>query len=229
MRDYTASLKKFLNNQLSPEETQKLLSDLKKFIKKVFKTSFSSQIENLFIKFYGEKYLEVLVHELLLNFLSKRNYLMRLEFINEKYISSSAKNLICYLLSSDFKVMAKEVNFEDLKILKNLDNEEESIKFEETLPKYVVDYFETLKTNHVIEVLKEKLTSRELKVLCWYIYKQIYQKELELNMSKAAIYKTWERLKPKLKQILAEEFDGEISSSKIFELIKSEICEKLSY
>jgi hypothetical protein len=43
------------------------------------------------------------------------------------------------------------------------------------------------------------------------------------------LYKRWERLKPKLREILGFEFPEEVSPQKFFELIKSELCEKLNY
>jgi len=43
------------------------------------------------------------------------------------------------------------------------------------------------------------------------------------------LYKRWERLKPKLKEILGYEYYEGTSPSKFFELIKSELCEKIDY
>lgn len=228
MKDYKSFLEKFFTNELSSEEFEKFVFKLKKIIKKVFKVSFSPQIESLFQKFYGQDYLDDLTYELLLRFLNTKDYLNSINYINEKYIFSCAKNLIYSCLSSEFKTVEREINFEDLKIQESLEDEEK-IKFEENLPQYTVDYFETYKIYHIIKILKEKLTQKDLKVLCWYIYKQIYGKEFKLDMSKGAIYKRWERLKPKLRDILGEEFIEELTSSKFFELMKSEICKKLDY
>ncbi|PMP94379.1 MAG: hypothetical protein C0169_06585 [Thermodesulfobacterium geofontis] len=227
MKNYKPFFEKFFNNQLTSEEFEKFLSEIEKIIKKVLRTSFYAQIEEFFQKLCGTEYLRELAYELLLRFLRNRDYLLSLNYINEKYIFSCAKNFILQHLSSGFKSVKKEISFANLKSQESL--EEEKINLEESLPQYVVDYLETHRIYHIIRILKERLTSKELETLCWYIYKQIYQEEFQLNVDRNVIYKRWERLRPKLREILREDLDEEITSSKLFELIRSEICEKLSY
>jgi hypothetical protein len=227
LKDYKPLFERFFKKQITPEEYEKILKEIKRSIKKTFKNFFEPQIEAHFKKFYGEDYLQVLAHELFLKFLASKEYFENLEYVNEKYISSCIKNIIYQHLTSKFKIVEKEINFDDIKLEE--DPEEEKINLEENLPHYVVDYLETYRIYHIIEIFKEKLTQKEIETLCWYIYKHIYQKEIVVETNKNTLYKRWERLKPKLRDILLENLDEEIPSSRLFDLIMSEICEKINY
>ncbi len=228
MKDYKPILEKFFKNQLSSSEFETLLINLKKIIKKTFKRLFDEHVKNLFVKYYGSDYLEALSQELLLRLLHQKNVILNLAFVHENYLSSVIKNLIYYHLSSGFKLIEKEINFEDLFL--NIDPEEqENLKLETTLPKVIVDYLENLSLTHTIEILKVRLTPKEIETLCWYVLTHIYKEKIEYKVNKNVLYKRWERLKPKLGKILGNENYEKTLSFKLFELIKSELCKEFYY
>uniref|UniRef100_A0A7V5XFB6 Uncharacterized protein n=1 Tax=Thermodesulfobacterium geofontis TaxID=1295609 RepID=A0A7V5XFB6_9BACT len=223
MKNYKPILEKFFKNQLSSPEYKTFLTNLKRIIKKAFDGHFNRHIESLFAKYYGPDYLKALSHELLLKLIDKKNTILNHTFIHENYLISVVVNLIYYHLSSDFKTVEKETNFEDLYLSKDPE-EEENLKLEEVLPKLTVDHLESLRLLHIIEVLKQHLTPKEIETLCCYVLNYIYKQEAECKVNKNVLYKRWERLKPKLRAILGYEIFEEISPYKLFELIKSELC-----
>uniref|UniRef100_A0A7C4JQM5 Uncharacterized protein n=1 Tax=Thermodesulfobacterium geofontis TaxID=1295609 RepID=A0A7C4JQM5_9BACT len=223
MKDYKPIFEKLFKNQLSTSEFKTLLINLETIIEKTFKKLFDKSVENLFAKYYGSDYIEVLSQELLLKLIHQKNIILNLVFIHENYLISIAKNLINYHLSSKFKIIKKEINFEDLYLSKDPDEQEE-LKLGENLPKVMVDYLENLRLFHMVEILKKHLTPKEIEVLCCYILKYVYKQEKRCKINKNVLYKRWERLKPKLRKILGYEIFEENSPHKFFEIIKSELC-----
>jgi hypothetical protein len=148
-------------------------------------------------------------------------------YISEKYLLITALNIIYFHLSSGFKIVEKEVNLDDLSLTQEEDKEQE-IRVEGLLPPVFVNFLEDSALNHLVLSLKEKLTKKELETLCWYVNKAYKQNPKEVKVSDNALYKRWERLKPKLKKILGEEVLEGTSADKLFYAIKSEICDKYS-
>ncbi|NAZ30936.1 MAG: hypothetical protein GU354_07180 [Caldimicrobium sp.] len=227
MRNYKQIIEKLLNNQISSKEYQTFLKDLKRIFKQALKVHFTSNIEKLFHKYFGPDYLEVLASEVIFKIVSKKESFLNLSFINEKYLLTTAINIIYLYLSSEFKLVEKEVNLEDLSLTQEEDKEQE-IRVEGLLSPVFVNFLEDSVLNHLVLSLKEKLTKKELETLCWYIYKAYKQNPKEVKASADALYKRWERLKPKLEKILGEEVLEGTSAEKLFYVIKSEICDKLS-
>jgi len=227
VRNYKQIIEKLLNNQISSKEYQAFLHVLKRVFKQAFKVHFITNIEKLFHKYYGPDYLEVLASEVVFKIVSKKESFLNLSFIHEKYLLSIAISIIYFHLSSEFKLVEKEVNLDDLSLTQEEDKEQE-IRIEGLLPPVFVNFLEDSALSHLVLSLKERLTQKELETLCWYIYKAYKQNPIGVKASTDALYKRWERLKPKLKKILGEEvFDG-TSAEKLFYVIKSEICNKLS-
>jgi hypothetical protein len=227
VRNYKQIIEKLLNNQISSKEYQTFLKDLKRIFKQALKVHFTSNIEKLFHKYFGPDYLEVLASEVIFKIVSKKESFLNLSFINEKYLLTTAINIIYLYLSSEFKLVEKEVNLEDLSLTQEEDKEQE-IRVEGLLSPVFVNFLEDSVLNHLVLSLKEKLTKKELETLCWYIYKAYKQNPKEVKASADALYKRWERLKPKLEKILGEEVLEGTSAEKLFYVIKSEICDKLS-
>ncbi|HAA83656.1 MULTISPECIES: hypothetical protein [Thermodesulfobacterium] len=229
MKDYKPLFLKLLENKLSRQEFISLSTNIQRILKKTFKTYFDHKTESLFKKYYGSDYLQVLTQEIFLRFLDKKEMIKNLEVIHEKYIFTTAKNLIYYHLTSEFSSVKKEINLEDMK-LQNETDLKDKYKVEERLPQYVLDYLENIKAIQIVNVIKKTLSKKELETLCCYIYKHIYQKEVPTNTKKEVHYKRWERIKNKLKNVFEEPFQvEEIPAVKVFEMIKSEICEKIYY
>jgi hypothetical protein len=227
VRNYKQIIEKLFNNQISSKEYQTFLHVLKRIFKQALKVHFTTNIEKLFHKYFGPDYLEVLASELIFKIVSKKESFLNLSFINEKYLLTTAINIIYLYLSSEFKLVEKEVNLEDLSLTQEEDKEKE-IRVEGLLPPVFVNFLEDSALNHLVLSLKEKLTKKELETLCWYVNKAYKQNPKEVKASADALYKRWERLKPKLKKIVGEEVLEGTSADKLFYAIKSEICEKYS-
>jgi hypothetical protein len=227
VRNYKQIIEKLLNNQISSEEYQIFLKELKRIFKQAFKVHFTTNIEKLFHKYFGPDYLEVLASELIFKIVSKKESFLKLSFINEKYLLTTAIHIIYFYLSSEFKLVEKEVNFNDLSLTQEEDKDLE-IRVESLLPPVFVNFLEDSALNHLVLSLKEKLTKKELETLCWYVNKAYKQNPKEVKASADALYKRWERLKPKLKKIVGEEVLEGTSADKLFYAIKSEICDKCS-
>ena len=227
MRDYKQIIEKLLNNQISSKEYQTFLNVLKRIFKQALKVHFTTNIEKLFHKYFGPDYLEVLASELIFKIVSKKESFLNLSFINKKYLLTTAINIIYLYLSSEFKLVEKEVNLDDLSLTQEEDKEQE-IKVEGLLSPKFVNFLEDSALNHLVLSLKEKLTKKELETLCWYLDKAYKQNPKELKAIADALYKRWERLKPKLRKILEEEVLKGTSADKLFYAIKSEICDKYS-
>jgi hypothetical protein len=227
VRNYKQIIEKLLNNQISSKEYQTFLNVLKRIFQQAFKVHFTTNIEKLFHKYFGPDYLEVLASELIFKIVSKKESFLNLSFINEKYLLTTAINIIYFYLSSEFKIVEKEVNLNDLSLTQEEDKEQE-IRVEGLLPPVFVNFLEDSALNHLILSLKEKLTKKELETLCWYVNKAYKQNPKEVKASADALYKRWERLKPKLKKIVGEEVLEGTSADKLFYAIKSEICDKYS-
>jgi hypothetical protein len=227
VRNYKQIIEKLLNNQISSKEYQTFLNVLKRIFQQAFKVHFTTNIEKLFHKYFGPDYLEVLASEFIFKIVSKKESFLNLSFINEKYLLTTAINIIYFYLSSEFKLVEKEVNLDDLSLTQEEDKEQE-IKVEGLLPPVFVNFLEDSALNHLVLSLKEKLTKKELETLCWYVNKAYKQNPKEVKASADALYKRWERLKPKLKKIVGEEVLEGTSADKLFYAIKSEICDKYS-
>jgi hypothetical protein len=227
VRNYKQIIEKLLNNQISSKEYQIFLNVLKRIFKQALKVHFTSNIEKLFHKYFGPDYLEVLASELIFKIVSKKESFLNLSFINEKYLLTTAINMIYLYLSSEFKLLEKEVNLDDLSLTQEEDKEQE-IRVEGLLPPVFVNFLEDSALNHLVLSLKEKLTKKELETLCWYVNKAYKQNPKEVKAIADALYKRWERLKPKLKKIVGEEVLEGTSADKLFYAIKSEICDKYS-
>ncbi len=228
MKNYKPILEKFFKNQLSSSEFKELISSLKKIIEKVLSIHFDKTVENYFIKYLGPEYPTDLSYELLQRLIYYKDYILNLPFIQENYLISTSLNLIHYHLSNDLKNIKRETNFEDFSSYLNKDPEEENLKLEDTLPSITFDYLENLYFSHIIELLKQRLTPKEIETLCWYVFKYTHKK-VECKVNKNVLYKRWERLKPKLKALFGSENFEVISAQKLFDLIRSELCSKLDY
>ncbi len=231
MKDYQLLLKKLFEEQLNAEDFKKLSKKLKNILKKALNTFFDLKIkvEKDFQKFYGDNYLDELTQEFILKLISSKDNLKKKRFIHENYLLFSARNLICYQINMIKESSEKEVKFSDL-LSENDSEDEKDYLVEERIAQYVEDYLETAKIQHIFNLIKENLSKKDLEVLCWYIYKNIYKENFSISAKESTLYKRWERLKNKLKTILEEDFSfEEIPAGKLFEQIKSEICEKFNY
>jgi len=226
MKNYKELLNKLLTNKLGEKDFLTLKTNFKNLFKKALKNYFSADVERLFRKHYGSDYLDVLSQELFLRILTQRETLMSLEFIHENYLLAMAQNIVHFHLASELKMLKAEVNFNDL--LPNDDPEQqEELKLEETLSKVFIDYLEDIEVKNLVDTIAKTFSKKDLETLCWYISKSVFQTNFTVDVKRDLLYKRWERLKPKLSQILPRDLLHEQKSRKFCEAVMSEICQKL--
>ena len=224
---------KLLSGKLSYEEYNYLENFIKKIlietIKSLFAKSNNYQIQKQLIRIYGDDYISCLVQEYILMLLSNKRHFLKLEYISEKYLKICAKNLIIYLLTKKETAICKQVCFHELINQKNdLLESEEEVRIEEIIASEVqMNYLDRLCLESLVDVLKKRLTDKEIETLCAYLEKILYEKKGLEKSKRDVYYKRWERLKPKLQEIF-QDYLQELLTSKEegISLILSELCQK---
>ena len=194
-------------------------------IKEIQAVARESKMEELLIKRLGDNYAEDILSCLRLKVLVmvRSGKLEDKKFISKSYIRKMIRSCMVDALNGDFKlnlVNMEVLNYEDEE--GNVVGFEESVAVEEDkdLKITAVDLF-----NEIISQLSEK----EKRVMCYYLYKTLYSKEIPLEgISKANLYKTWERLKKKI----ADEIPYIPSKEEFREFAErfiSEVCDKEGY
>jgi len=225
--DYKHFILPLLKGEPVPDYS-KFEHQVKRLIKKVFSTHFDPGIEALFKKYYGDTYIEDLFQELILRFVKNKEFYFKLKFINERYLFRVIENLIYRHLSTNFQQKKREFSLEDM--LAGAEEDEEVI-FQEVVGSYTYDYIKGLKLYHWLNLLTSRLKEEDERLLCFYLYKNLKGVEFDLGLKRNVIYKRWERLKKKLKNILGKDLDEDDweELKEFFELYMSEVCEKKYY
>ena len=226
MKDYKKYIFPLLRGEsLSSKDYEVFKKEVKSLIKATFSYAFTFDVEALFKKAYGDDYLEDLFQDFLLRLFQNKEIILKLKFINKKYLVSVIQNIIYYHLSSDFKPIKRQKSFEEIV---NWEDEEEKVKAEEQLPATVHDHLKKLRLNHWFNELQKRLSEIDKEVFCYYLFKHLLKKEMELKtLSKTNLYKRWERLKTKLKNILGTALEEGVEELKeLFDVFLVKICKK---
>jgi len=228
MKDLKPQIERLLQNQLSQKEWENLSKTLKKLIKRVFNQAFTPQIEKLFAKYYGSDYLDDLSQEVIKRLLLYKETLLQHDSLNELYLMRMISNVIYFHLSSEFKLIEKEKNLEEF-VAEDPEEGEEINTFENISPIFV-NFLSELKIQDLLVSLDEALNEKEKETLCLYLLK-LYEEAKGLNKKKMNLYyKRWERLKPKLKELLDFlEVEDQQEVSAFWERVLSDICKKGGY
>jgi len=228
MKDFKPQIERLLQNQLSQKEWESFSKTLKKLIKKVFNQAFTPQIEKLFVKYYGSDYLDDLSQEVIKRLLLYRETLLQHDSLNELYLIRMISNVIYFHLSSEFKLVEKERNLEEF--VTNDPEEGEEINFLESISPVFVNFLSELKIQDLLVRLEEGLNEKEKETLCLYLEKLLEETKDSKKKIKNLHYKRWERLKPKLRELLADfDLDDPQEVSGFWERVLSEICKKGGY
>ena len=205
------------------QDFPKFEAKIKRLIKKTFKNLFTPEIERLFKKYYGSTYIDDIFQEFLIRLLQTKDMVLNLDFIHERYLIKIIENLIYRHLTSNFKFHNKKVSLEEVPYL------EENVVAIEGFPSYTYDYTKKLKIIHWTDVLSRRLKEAEQEILCYYLFKSFLNREFPIKFSSTVIYKRWERLKKKLKNVFGREVKGESLEElqEFFEFYVSEVCEKM--
>ena len=154
-----------------------------------------SEMEILLRKRLGDNYIEDILSDLRLKALImlKSGKLEEKELVSVSYVRKMIRSCMVDALNGDSKlnpVSMEYLNFEDEE--GNVTSFEESISVEEDKDMKII-------AKDLFEEIVGKLTEKEKKVMCYYLYKSLYSREILLDgISKTNLYKSWERLKKKI-------------------------------
>ncbi|EDP75984.1 sigma-70 family RNA polymerase sigma factor [Hydrogenivirga sp. 128-5-R1-1] len=194
-------------------------------IKEIRAVARESNTESLLRNRIGDDYAEEILADFKLKVLLmlKSGKLEEKEFISTFYVRKMIRSCIVDALNGDPKlnlVNMEELNYQDEE--GNVVSFEENVGIEE-------DKDLSITVGDLFSELVNKLSEKDKKVMCYYLYKSLYAKEIALDgLSKANLYKSWERLKKKL----AEEMPYVPSEEEFREFAErflSEVCDKEGY
>ncbi len=194
-------------------------------IKEIRAVARESKTEALLRKRIGDDYAEEILADFKVRviLMVKAGKLEDKEFISLNYLRKMLRSCMIDALNGDSKinfVSMEELNYEDDE--GNVVSFEENVGFEE-------DKDLKLAASDLFSKLVVKLSDKDKKVMCYYLYKSLYSKEIPLDgISKANLYKSWERLRKKL----AEEMPYVPSEEEFREFAErflSEVCDKEGY
>lgn len=219
------------SRDLKDEEEKLLKRKIKKIITRVIDQN--PHLHQSLIKIYGEAYIEDLTQEFFYKLYNIAPHIISKQTLSEAYFVKMAKNLIFYLFAKERVALHSE----EISIIgsSNPDDEEQILHLDSVVSaNYVNEYFRDFIVESVIHTLKEKLTEKEWETFCFYIMKEEQRENLSLSLKrKNVIYKRWERLKPKLQNLLIPYLEDEADFpsywQEIVERIRSEICSKFDY
>ncbi len=177
----------------------------------------AEQIAKFMLKHFRNLSLQELVSEVALILLEKRKELCKKEVLELPFLAVVVRNR---LYDKFFrKKEIGSINFS------NLEGGDER-RFEERIAvSHKITSLLTVK--EAVNLLKEKLSQREIEILCYYLHSVIYRKEENpflAGKSQDAKYKAWSRLKPKIREILKDFYFSEEEMRLFSELFLSE-CE----
>lgn len=110
----------------------------------------------------------------------------------------------------------------------NFENERGNVvRFEESLA-IEEDKDLAVEAEDLFRMLINSLDDKDKDTLCYYLYKKLYGKEIEVGMSKSALYKRWERLRLKIVNSLPHKPSKE-EFREFAERYLSEVCDKRGY
>lgn len=211
-------LKAFAEGREDPKTRNFLIKEIRAVVRK-------SDMEALLKKRLGDDYAEDILADLRLKVVSmvRSGKLEDKEFINVSYIRKMIHSCMIDALNGDFKL--NPVNMESL----NYEDEEGSVvSFEEAIP-VEEDKDLEITAKDLFDEIVCRLSENEKKVMCYYLYKGLYSKEIHLEgISKSNLYKIWERLKKKIANGISY-VPSEEEFREFAERFLSEVCDKEGY
>ena len=223
------NLKELLEGLVKGDEKVKpfFISQIRKIAsqEQIRKEASQESLEEFLKKRLGKDYHEEAFSELRLKvfLMYRKGSLGKKESINFSYLRKMIRSCLWDLYRRESKV-----DFISLESLSYENEEGKVISFEERFGKSVDKGLE-IRVRELFEILLKVIPERDYDVFCYYLYKELYSKEVVLeNLSKSNLYKRWERLKKKLARELPYEPTPE-EFRQFCEKFLSEICNKRSY
>ncbi|GAB6065983.1 hypothetical protein JCM9492_10750 [Aquifex pyrophilus] len=190
----------------------------KEYFKELIKKEATkSGLEVFLRKKIGDDYVDEILSVLYLKLYLLKEELETRPRINHSYISRVIYTCMVDTLNGNSE---EKVVFRD--------EEGEVRDFEEVFGEEE-DYELSPASEELFGAVSNKLKDKDIDVLCYYLYKELYSVEIKLEgMNKTTLYKRWERLKKKLAKLFPfkpteEEF------REFAEKYLSEVCEKRGY
>ncbi len=192
-------------------------SEREYFKQLIRKEAVKSGLDTLLRKKIGDDYEDEILSVLYLKLYVMKEELKAKPKINHSYLSRVIYTCMVDTLNG---------NTEEKVILRD---EEGNVRdFEEVFGEER-DYDINPSSEELFRAVKDKLKDKDVDVLCYYLYKELYSIEIKPEgMNKTTLYKRWERLKKKLAGLFPfvpteEEF------REFAEKYLSEVCEKRGY
>jgi len=194
-------------------------------VKEVRLVARQTKVEDLLKRRVGDDYEEEILSDLRLKALAmvRSGKLEDKEFVSISYLRKMIRSCIVDALNGDTKL-----NLINMEVLNYEDEEGKVVNFEENIAVEEDKDLKIVAEDLFCEIVS-KLSEKEKKVMCYYLYKSIYSKEMPLEgISKANLYKTWERLKNKIATEMSY-IPSEEEFREFVERFLSEVCEKEGY
>lgn len=210
-KNYREELLKLANGNID-KKFERLIKAL------IFKEAF--KFEQVLRKKYGDDYVEELYSDFVEKVLRSKGVIQNSDHISTGYIRTIIRNLLMDKINGSYQY--KHYSLSEPVFISDEGNE---VSFEEVLKEERVPVAVSEMQN-LIKAIKEDLEDRDLLVLCYYVHYYLYGEKREMRgLSRANLYKRWERLKPYMKRL----FDGlrEEEVRAFMEIYLSEVCNGL--
>ncbi len=184
-----------------------------------------NELEELLKRRLGDDYAEEVLADFRLRvFLMVRSgKLEEKEFISRYYVRKMIRSCAIDILNGDSKL-----NFVSVEGLNYENDEGDVVSFEENIA-VEEDKDLQISAEDLFDEIVSKLSEKERKVMCYYLYKSLYSKEIPLEgISKANLYKIWERLRKKIASEISY-MPSEEEFREFAERFLSEVCGKEGY
>ncbi len=193
------------------------------FMREIQKVAKSSNMEGFLKKRIGDDYAEEVLAELRLKVFMMKEELEKKGPIYKAYIRKIIRSCLVDRLNGSARL--DTISTEKLLY----ENEEGKVLSFEEVYGAEEDKDLRIQTEELFSLMMKILSEKDMEVLCYYLHKELYSREIKLKgMTKANLYKRWERLKKKISQKLPytpteEEF------REFTEKFLSEVCDKRGY
>jgi len=193
------------------------------FMREIQRVAKSSNMEELLKRRIGDDYAKEVLAELRLKVFMMKEELEKKDLIHRAYVRKVIRSCLVDRLNGSARL--DTVSAEEL----YLGNEEGKVLSFEEIYGSGEDKDLQIQAEDLLSFMMKILSERDIEVLCYYLYKELYSHEIRLrNMTKANLYKRWERLRKKISQKLPYT-PTEDEFREFAEKFLSEVCDKRGY
>lgn len=212
------------------------MSDIKPLLEKFYKTGkwegdFENKIKGAILNFIsregleqsirrvlGDSYLDDIYSTLILKLFINKDLILSKPKVSFSYLTAIIKNTVMDVYRK--KIYSYEVPVQAMQV-----SDEEEGNLEEVVFKTEPPAYTPLEVYELFNKVIDKLDEKDMETLCYYIAKEAGENFEVRSLSRDALYKRWERLKKKLRGVLAE-VNEELWRAFV-DLYMSEVCRKM--